>query len=143
MIALLLVSAPTRAEDPLVERKYRSALELRARGEDQAALAILRDIEATAPSGRSIAQVALAEQATGAWVRAEEDLQLAFQRGGEWVSRNKGVLDGSLATIEEHLGSLEIVCDACAKSQARATVDGVDRGTPPFPHPLRLELGRH
>ncbi len=86
-----------------------------------------------------MAQIAFAEQALGKWVEAEADLQKAVaMRDDSWIARNVTLLQRGLATIQEHLGSIEIAADV---SPADVWINGVDLGTHALPEKLRVEAG--
>jgi hypothetical protein len=59
--------------------------------------------------GRALAQVALAEDALGLWVEAEEALEEVLSRGDDaWVEKRREQLGGELATLRTHLADLEL-----------------------------------
>jgi hypothetical protein len=85
---------------------------LRRERRDAEALEVFRQAYEQDPSPRLLAQVALAEQAVGAWVAAERDLVAALAQDDEWIESNRIYLEQSLATTREHLGTLVITSDA-------------------------------
>jgi hypothetical protein len=112
-------------EEALIKR----GLELREKGEDEAALAEFRRAEALSHSGRALAQVALAEQALGHWADAEAHLGEALRHDREpWVARNLHLLQQALADIRSHLGSLEL---SGGPAGAEVLVNGAHAGTLP------------
>lgn len=138
-VALLLaMTSPASAgdDDVLVTR----GIELREKGNDDEALVLFKQAYAMSPAPRTRAQIALAEQALGIWVRAEADLMSALAAESDpWIVRNRDALDGALATIRRHLGSLEV--RGANTTGAEVFLDGVAVGRLPAPL-LRVEAGR-
>jgi hypothetical protein len=112
---------------------------LRRQRHDAEALAEFRRAYSIQPSPRTLAQIALAEQALGKWIDAEADLQAALKAGSDaWVDRNKDVLAAGLADIRKHLGDLDVDADVPG---ADLWVNGVRVALLPLPRPLRVETG--
>ncbi len=136
--ALAFVAAPAHAEDAdaLVTR----GLELRVQGKDDQALALFRRADALAPSPRTRAQVALAEQALGIWVPAEAHLSAALAaKDDAWIEKNRVALTQALEVVRQHVGSLEVLGGAPG---AEVVVDGAKLGVLPMTVPWRVEVGR-
>src|SRR3954451_10973455 len=86
------------SEEELINR----GIALREARNDGAALEAFRQAYALSKSPRTLAQMALAEQALGRWVEAEADLGQALGRADDsWIARNKGLLSQALAEIQE------------------------------------------
>ncbi|MFO0638702.1 MAG: PEGA domain-containing protein [Polyangiaceae bacterium] len=112
---------------------------LREQGKDDQALEVFRRAEAKSKTPRATAQVALAEQALGMWVLAETHLTAALEaKDDPWIQKNRGPLEGALATIQKHVGSLDVRSNV---GNAEVYVDGSLAGTLPRPTPLRVEVG--
>jgi hypothetical protein len=81
----------------------------------------------------------MAEQALGRWVDAERDLKgaLAVEQDA-WIARNSATLKRSLATVTEHLGSVQIVGSPAG---ARVVIDERDVGRLPIDGPARVPAG--
>jgi hypothetical protein len=131
LATLTATSRPARGqtgagdEEALIKR----GLELREKGDDEAALGEFRRAEALSHSGRALAQVALAEQALGHWADAEAHLGEALRHDREpWVARNLHLLQPALADIRSHLGSLEL---SGGPAGADVLVNGAHAGTLP------------
>jgi hypothetical protein len=143
-MAIALVSAPVRhalaaPDDAEAEALINRGIELRERGKDDDALAVFKKALAKSPSPRARAQVALAEQALGLWVAAEADLVLALAADSDaWIAKNRGALDGALALVRRHLGSLEVR----GTDGAEVMLDGVRLGVLPAASAFRVEAGR-
>lgn len=134
------------AESSPLEARYETALTLRKQGRDAEALVVLRSIDSELPTGRSRAQIALAEQAVGQWSEAERDLVDALSRTDAWVTQRKAALESSLVSIREHVGTLEIVTDGKAIESCGALqllVDGSPRTDFPASRRLRVTIGNH
>lgn len=105
--AAAAVASPARAEDD--EELIRQGIEQRRVGQDLRALELFRRAVAIKRTPRGIGQIALAEQALGLWVKAEQDMKAALaQPNDPWIKSHRKTLDSALAIIEEHLGTLEI-----------------------------------
>jgi hypothetical protein len=114
-------------------------IELREHGKDDEALNVFKKALAKSPSPRARAQVALAEQALGLWVAAENDLLLALAvENDAWITKNRGALEGALAVVRRHIGSLEVR----GTDGAEVVLDGVRLGALPVTAPFRVEAGK-
>lgn len=130
------LAAPDDADaDALIAR----GVDLREHGKDDEALAVFKKALAKAPSPRARAQVALAEQALGLWVPAENDLAQALAADGDaWIAKNRAALEGALAIVRRHIGSLEVR----GTEGAEVLLDGVRLGALPSAAPFRVEAGK-
>jgi serine/threonine-protein kinase len=137
--ALLLVTGTAHAQPVDPGRLVKEGIELRRSHRDADALDVFRRAYALAPSPRTLAQIALAEQALGRFVDAESDLQAAIASGADpWIRRSVGALEAGLADIRTHLGWLELAADV---PRASVSVNGVELGEKSFPLRLRVEGG--
>jgi hypothetical protein len=140
--ALLVASClgrQARAQDDGAEVLTKQGLELRRQRRDAEALDAFRRAYAIKATPRTLAQIALAEQALGKWVDAEADLDAALRSTDDaWIAPHRDTLLGGLATIRSHLGWLEVTADAPA---ARVWVNGAELGELPLAKPVRVEAG--
>jgi serine/threonine-protein kinase len=137
--ALVCVAAEARAQPADADSLIKSGLELRRQHRDAEALDAFRRAYAASPTPRALTQIAFAEQALGKWVEAEADLQRALASpDDQWIARNLPLLHRGLATIDEHLGWIEIAADV---SPADVWINGVDLGVQAMPRRLRVEAG--
>jgi hypothetical protein len=131
-------AAGADADDP-GEAQIRRGLELRKAGQDDQAFEAFRSAYKLKASPRAQAQMGMAEQALGRWVDAEKDLKgaLAVEQDA-WIARNSATLKRSLATVAEHLGSVQIVGSPAG---ARVVIDERDVGRLPIDGPVRVPAG--
>jgi tetratricopeptide (TPR) repeat protein len=138
LVLLASVFAP-RASAQDADALIDEGIALREAGRDTEALVRFEAAHALSPGARSLAQIALAEQALGRFVDAEEDLREALASGTDrFIRRNRALLEQALAEIAGHIG--EVTLDGGVEG-ARVVVDGTDRGRLPLPSPLRLDAG--
>lgn len=134
---LVSTTVPASAQDgpdALLER----GIELREAGRDAEALEQFERAYEQHGQARAMAQIALAEQALGRWVEAEEHLRRALSvRDDAWIEARREVLERELAQISAHLGSLEIVD---AVEGASVFVNGRDVGQWPRGR-MRVQAG--
>ena len=125
----------TKSED---EQLIQQGLDLRDKGQDDAALELFRRAYKVSATGRAAAQMALAEQALGHWVDAEAHLTEALRADEPWIVRNKTLLTQALTDIRSHIGSLDLVGGAAG---AEVVLNGQTVGTLPLGAPLRAPAG--
>ncbi len=134
-----LAPSTARAQSPEVERLLREGIELRQRGDPAAALGAFERANQLARTPRTLAQVALAEQALGRWVDAEAHLREALSAAADpWIARNRAALDGALGVIAQHVGQLLVRCDV---DGAAVRVAGRPAGECPLAEPVHVEAG--
>jgi hypothetical protein len=140
-VALSALSSPVCAQprrDPS-EALVQRGLDLRRRGQDEAAYNIFEEAWNLSHAPRARAQMGLAAQALGRWSSADRFLREALSASTDpWVTERRAVLERSLVEIDAHLGSLEVRCNV---EGAEVRIDGVLMGTTPLGAPLRLPAG--
>lgn len=125
---------PEKDADALIER----GIELRQQKKDEEALVVFKEALAISSTPRARAQVALAEQALGLWVAAESDLVEALAANRDpWIVKNRSALEGALAVVGRHVGSLEVR----GPEGAEVVLDGVVIGKLPASGAFRVEAG--
>lgn len=133
------LAGPVASAQSNVEAEIARGVAMRRDGRDQAALEVFQSVWTTTRAPRALAQVALAEQALGRWVEAEEHLVEAL--GGSvdgWVRARLPVLQAALAEIRRHVGRLDVGGDPAG---AEVLVEGRVVGTLPLPRALRVRTG--
>lgn len=117
----------------------REGVDLRKAGNDEKALESFRSAYQVRPTPRARAQMGMAEQALGRWADAEADLKAALRDAKDpWVSKNMKVLNGAVATVEQHLSSLQLLG---SPKGAVVKIDDHQVGTLPFDKPVRVTAG--
>ena len=115
-------------------------LKLREQGQDAGALLLFERAQQLAPTPRALTQRALAEQALGSWVQAEAHLKEALAAPADaWIEQHRATLERSLATIGDHLGTLQV---NGGLPGAELFIDGQQVGTLPLAASLRVVVGR-
>lgn len=138
-LSAALFAPSARAQTPEVERLLRHGVELRQQGDHAAALAEFERAHALAGTPRTLAQVALAEQALGRWVAAESHLREALRSTEDpWIVRNRGALDGALGVIAQHVGQVMVTANVAGVS---ITVNGHEGASLPWSAPVRVDAG--
>ncbi len=137
-LSLALTSSAAWAQGA-VEADLARGVALRRQGQDQAALEVFQSAWRRSRAPRALAQVALAEQALGHWVDAEEHLVEALEGSGDaWVRSHLAVLQSALAEIRQHVGRLDVSGEPAG---AEVVVDGRVLATLPLARPLRVLTG--
>ncbi|MDP3274023.1 MAG: hypothetical protein Q8Q09_02430 [Deltaproteobacteria bacterium] len=134
-------SAPTTPPNAQVSADAAVArgVTLRQAGNDDEALVEFRRAHQLAPSARTQAQIALAEQALGQWVSAEQDLQAALAVTTDpWIERNRESLANAMRQISTRLASIEV---RCSTPNAELFVNDVRASALPLTAPVRVAVG--
>lgn len=131
--------APDPSAAPTDDELIAQGVELRKRGADADALAVFERAYEAHHIARALAQIALAHQALGHWVEAEQALTDALRDTDDpWIARQRAPLEGSVLAIQEHLASLEIETNV---PDTEVWSDGRLLGRTPFDPPLRVVAG--
>lgn len=139
-LLLLLGHHPALAADE-VDALIDQGITLRENGNDAEALTQFRKAFELSKGARAQAQMGLAEQALGDWVRAELDMTAALSATSDpWIRQHEAALREALSTVREHLGDVEVLGGVTG---AQLTLDGVASGTLPLQRPVRGEVGSH
>jgi hypothetical protein len=100
-----------KAAGPSAEAEAHIAhgLELRRQRRDAEALVEFRAAYALQKANRALAQIALAEDAIGMWVEAEDDFEVVLSSAGDaWVENRRDALGDELRVVRLHLADLDI-----------------------------------
>jgi hypothetical protein len=143
LFGAILVAVPVRARagDPSSEGEagIQRGVELRREGRNGEALVEFQKAFALEPSARARAQIGLALQALGDWLGAEHWLSEALLASEDaWIARYRTELQGALATVQAHLGSLVLHVDT---QQGEVLVNGVVAQALPSTGPIRVVAG--
>jgi tetratricopeptide (TPR) repeat protein len=138
--ALVLIGLPWSAQaegtgQSLIER----GVQLRREHRDAEALDLFRQAYRIAPSPRTRAQIALAEQALGQWADAEKDLNEALGvSDDEWIRGYVELLKDTLSAIRQHLATLAVESNLPG---AEVWINGALASQLPLLKPLRIAAG--
>jgi tetratricopeptide (TPR) repeat protein len=135
---VVLGASPARADepsgDPLVER----GLELRRARRDEEALAVFERAFDKSRLPMILAQIALAEQALGRFVEAEQHLARSLAAPDAWVEQRRAALETALGVITSRLAWLEVSVN---DPRAQVLLDGAPRDL--ALSPFRVTAGQH
>jgi tetratricopeptide (TPR) repeat protein len=138
LVAGAMIASPARAEGSSSEGEgyIERGIELRRLGKNADALGLFERAYSLDPTARAEAQVALARQAIGDWVGAESGLReaLAFP-DDPWIARYRSVLERALATVQAHLGWLDVEVNV---AQGDLVLDGTAHYDLPLTSHLRV-----
>jgi hypothetical protein len=134
---LSIVFGRTQARAGDADELVKRGVELRRKSQDADALAEFKKAWAISKAPRIEAQMALAEQALGLWVAAEEHVleALTHTKSDPWVKKNSATLTSALTVIQKHLGTLDVWG---TPPGAEIFVNEKPIGTLPLEHPVRL-----
>lgn len=136
-IALFALS-PALARAQTADELIDEGIALREQHRDADALDRFERAHAAEPSGRALAQIALAEQALGRFVAAQAHLEEALADDVDrFIRRNRALLEQALAEIAANVGELEVR----GPEGAELRIDDAPRGRLPLPVPLRVDAG--
>jgi hypothetical protein len=125
------------AEDP-TDVLLRQGAELRKQERHEEALDLFRKAHALSPSGRTFAQMGLAEFSLKTYVDAEAHLAAALASDSPWVAKNRAVLEQALADVRKHVAIVTVVGPAGAD----VAVNGRPVGRLPLSAPLHVAEGQ-
>jgi tetratricopeptide (TPR) repeat protein len=135
MISVLLILA-IAANTSDAEKLIKKGVELRKQRKDAAALDLFREAHAIDPTPRALAQIALAEQALGLWLDAEEHLRTALAATSDpWIRSNAKPLKNALAEINSHISRISI---GGAPEGASVRIAGGPPRIAPLAEPVRV-----
>jgi hypothetical protein len=137
LVSLFL--APLAGADDRAGAFIEKGLQLRRDHRDADALEQFRRAHEVDPSPRTLAQIALAEQAIGSWVDAEHDLMAALaEKEDRWILDHSDTLKRALDVVRKHLASVEVKANV---DGGELWLNGAKVGRLPMPA-LRVPAGR-
>jgi hypothetical protein len=113
--------APSDTETEALAEAQRG-LAARRDGRDEEARQAFERSLALAPRASVQAQLGFALQALGRWVEAEATLAAAAELEDAWIDRHRATIDGALAEVRAHLGTLTL---SVVPADATLRIDGV------------------
>lgn len=139
VVALAAWLAPAAALGQSAESLVEQGIAAREEREDVRALELFRQAYELEPEAATLAQIALAEQALGRYVSAEEHLAEALEDDGDrFIRRNRRLLETALEEIRAEIGTVTI---AGGPDGAAVYVDGRGVGSLPLDGPVRANAG--
>lgn len=133
-IALSAGSAAAQTADALVDEGIR----LREERRDAEALERFERAYELEPAPRTLAQIALAEQALARFAEAEAHLREALAADDPFIRRHRRLLEAALAEIGAHLADLRVTG---GPPGATVSVAGREVGTLPLEGAVRVTVG--
>lgn len=135
--AKVVSAAEPSSSDALIEK----GIALRGESQSQEALELFQKAHAAAPSGRTLAQMGLAETDLHLWIDAETHVTAALaSHDTPWIENatNRLVLEKTLVVIRTHIGLVDIVGPAGVD----ISIAGRLVGRIPLSAPLHIAEGR-
>ncbi len=118
----------------------KEGIELRRRGNDDAALRKFQKAYSLAETPRNAAQLGLCEQAVGRWSDAEKHLSIALEKiSDSWISKNRDVLRESLELAKANVVRLDFIG---GPPGATLKVNGQEVGNLPLSEPVKANAGQ-
>ena len=141
LVAVLVVNvvgASARAAEPeTADQLVAKGVELRKKGDHAGALREFQTAHAKDPSGRTLAQMGIAEATLQRWVDAENHLSQALESSIPWIEKNRATLEQTLQTVRTHTAEISIY----GTTGATVTVDDKVVGRIPLPTIPRVNEG--
>lgn len=141
LIAVLVVnvvgSSASAAEPETADQLIAKGVELRKKGDHAGALREFQAAHAKDPSGRTLAQMGIAEATLQRWVDAENHLSQALESSIPWIEKNRATLEQTLQTVRTHTAEISIY----GTTGAVVTVDDKVVGRIPLPTIPRVNEG--
>src|SRR5579863_5482957 len=107
-LTVLLGSAVRAAEPETADELVARGVELRKKGDHAGALRDFQAAHEKDPSGRTLAQMGIAEATLQRWVDAENHLSQALESTIPWVEKNRATLEQTLQTVRTHTAEISI-----------------------------------
>jgi hypothetical protein len=143
LLALLFAppspASSARTDELAAESLIVRGVELRKAGRHEEALELFVKAHGLAPSGRSWAQMGLAEFSLKRYVDAETHLSAALAASSPWVDApmHRSALEQALAGVRTHIA----VINVAGPAGAEVTMNGKPVGRLPLPEPIHVAEG--
>jgi len=125
------------AVDP--EALIQQGVDLRRQKKDEAALKLFEQAYALQAGPKAAAQIGLAQQALGRWVKADKHLREALSATRDpWINKNRAALQEDAEAVARHVGHLEV---SGSPVGAEVVVDGELVGRLPLPDTVAVNAG--
>jgi hypothetical protein len=108
LLATVVCSSVQAAEPETADQLVAKGVELRKKGDHAGALREFQAAHAKEPSGRTLAQMGIAEATLHDWVDAENHLSQALESTMPWVEKNRATLEQTLQTVRTHTTEISI-----------------------------------
>ena len=136
-LAIVAAASAVRADEDATDALIRRGAELRKVDRHEDALDLFRKAHALSPSGRTLAQMGLAEFSLKRFVEAEVHLTAAIATDSPWVTKNRAPLEEALGGVRTHIA----VVSVSGPAGADVTVNGKPVGRLPLSEPLHVAEG--
>lgn len=107
-LVLLIGSTVGAAEAETIDQLVAKGVDLRKKGDHAGALREFQAAHAREPSGRTLAQMGIAEATLQRWTDAEGHLSQALDSATPWVEKNRATLEQTLQTVRTHTTEISI-----------------------------------
>ena len=107
-LATVICSSVRAAEPETADELVARGVELRKKGDHAGALRDFQAAHEKEPSGRTLAQMGIAEATLQRWVDAENHLSQALESTIPWVEKNRATLEQTLQTVRTHTAEISI-----------------------------------
>ena len=107
-VATVICSSVRAAEPETADQLVAKGVELRKKGDHAGALREFQAAHEKEPSGRTLAQMGIAEATLQRWVDAENHLSQALESTMPWVEKNRATLEQTLQTVRTHTAEISI-----------------------------------
>ena len=137
LLATVVCSSVQAAESETADQLVAKGVELRKKGDHAGALREFQAAHAKDPSGRTLAQMGIAEATLQRWVDAENHLSQALESTMPWVEKNRATLEQTLQTVRTHTTEISIY----GTTGAVVTLEDKVVGRIPLPSVPRVNEG--
>lgn len=137
LLATVVCSSVEAAEPETADQLLAKGVELRKKGDHAGALREFQAAHAKEPSGRTLAQMGIAEATLHSWVDAENHLSQALESTMPWVEKNRATLEQTLQTVRTHTTEISIY----GTTGAVVTLEDKVVGRIPLPSVPRVNEG--